>query len=57
MVLTAKDFGRAYLTESGGWARRFLVDLFANYTVLFVGYSHSDAIMTYLTPSLPPDGG
>ena len=57
MVLTHRDFGRAYLTESGGWARRFLVDLFANWTVLFVGYSHSDTIMTYLTPSLPPDDG
>ena len=56
MVLTAQDFGRAYLTEADGWARRFLVDLFANYTVLFVGYSHQDTIMTYLTPSLPPDG-
>ena len=54
MVLTARDFGRAYLTESDGWARRFLIDLFSNYTVLFVGYSHSDTIMTYLTPSLPP---
>ena len=40
MVLTSQDFGRAYLTEADGWARRFLVDLFANYTVLFVGYSH-----------------
>ena len=39
MVLTDHDFGRAYLTESDGWARRFLVDLFATYTVLFVGYS------------------
>ena len=57
MVLTHRDFGRAYLTESDGWARRFLIDLFTNYTVLFVGYSHSDTIMTYLTPSLPPDGG
>ena len=56
MVLTSQDFGRAYLTEADGWARRFLVDLFANYTVLFVGYSHQDTIMTYLTPSLPPDG-
>ena len=52
MVLTRKDFGHAYLTESGGWARRFLVDLFSSHTVLFVGYSHSDTIMTYLTPSL-----
>ena len=57
MVLTHRDFGRAYLTESDGWARRYLIDLFTNYTVLFVGYSHSDTIMTYLTPSLPPDGG
>ena len=55
MVLTHRDFGRAYLTEADGWARRFLVDLFASYTTLFVGYSHSDTIMTYLTPSLPPD--
>ena len=57
MVLTHRNFGRAYLTESDGWARRFLVDLFANNTVLFAGYSHHDTIMTYLTPSLPPDGG
>ena len=34
MVLTDKDFGRAYLTE--GWARRFLVALFRHFTVLFV---------------------
>ena len=56
MVLTEGDFGRAYLIESDGWARRFLVELFANYTVLFVGYSHRDAIMKYLTSSLPRDG-
>ena len=40
MVLTDADFGRAYLTE--GWARRFLVELFRSFTVLFVGYSHND---------------
>ena len=57
MVLTSQDFGRAYLTEADGWARRFLVDLFTNCTVLFVGYSHNDTIMTYLTPSLPRDDG
>lgn len=56
MVLTHRDFGCAYLTEEDGWARCFLVSLFANHTVLFVGYSHRDTIMTYLTPSLPPDG-
>ena len=55
MVLTNQDFGRAYLTESDGWARRFLVDLFASHTVLFIGYSHNDTIMSYLTPSLSRD--
>ena len=53
MVLTHRDFGRAYLTEADGWARRFLVDLLTESTVLFIGYSHNDTIMTYLTPSLP----
>jgi hypothetical protein len=52
MVLTDKDFGRAYLTE--GWARRFIQDLFLNFTVLFVGYSHNDPVMHYLARGLPP---
>ena len=51
MVLTDADFGRAYLTE--GWARRFLVDLFRSFTVLFVGYSHDDTVMRYLARGLP----
>lgn len=51
MVLTDADFGRAYLTE--GWARRFLVDLFQAFTVLFVGYSHDDVVMHYLSSALP----
>ena len=51
MVLTDKDFGRAYLTD--GWALRFLVELFQSFTVLFVGYSHSDTIMNYLARALP----
>ena len=51
MVLTDADFGRAYLTE--GWARRFLVELFGNFAVLFVGYSHDDAILSYLARALP----
>lgn len=53
LVLTDADFGRAYLTE--GWARRFLVDVFRNYTVLFVGYSHDDTVLNYLARALPPD--
>lgn len=54
IVLTDSDFGKAYLTE--GWARRFLVDLFRHYTVLFVGYSHDDVVMNYLARALPADG-
>ncbi len=53
MVLTDADFGRAYLTE--GWARKFLVEVFRNYTVLFVGYSHDDMVMNYLSRALPVD--
>ena len=50
MVLTDKNFGAAYVTR--GWARDFLVPLFSKYTVLFVGYSHSDVIMKYLALGL-----
>ena len=51
MVLTDQDFGRAYLTE--GWARRFLIELFRQFTVLFVGYGHNDTVMNYLARALP----
>ena len=53
MVLTDADFGRAYLTE--GWARRFLLDLFRTYPVLFVGYGHNDTVMNYLARALPAE--
>ena len=46
MVLTDKDFGAAYLTR--GWARDFLVYLFSDFTVLFVGYRHNDVTINYL---------
>ena len=51
LVVTAQDFGRSYLTD--GWARRFAHDLFMNWTVLFVGYSHNDIVMSYLARGLP----
>lgn len=54
LVLTDRDFGRAYLTE--GWACRFLVDLFRTYTVLFVGYSGADTVVQYLARGLSPEG-
>ena len=46
MVLTDKDFGRAYLSEAS--ATRFLVDIYDKYIFLFVGYSHNDTVMNYL---------
>lgn len=55
LVLTADDFGQAYLSR--GWARQFILDLYARYTVLFVGYSHSDIPMQYLAYGLRSRGG
>ena len=52
LVVTAGDFGRAYLTEA--WATRFLERMFATYTTVFVGYSHNDVIMKYLARGLGP---
>ncbi len=54
LVLTDRDFSRAYLTE--GWARRFLLGLYAEYTVLFVGYSHNDTVLSYLVRGMAPSG-
>ena len=52
LILTDEDFGRAYLSD--GWARRFLLEMFNKYTVLFIGYSHNDTIVNYLSRTLPP---
>lgn len=49
-VLTDGSFGAAYLTR--GWATRFLLDVFNNNSVLFVGYSHSDPVMRYISSAL-----
>jgi hypothetical protein len=53
LILTDGDFSRAYLTE--GWARRFLEQLFSEYFVLFLGYSHGDAVIEYLARGIPAD--
>lgn len=50
IVLTDEDFGRAYLTD--GYASRFLVQLFTQYDVLFVGYSLNDTVLRYLTKAM-----
>jgi hypothetical protein len=50
LILSSADFGRAYLTE--GWASRFVTDLFAHFSVVFVGYSADDPIIRYLLDAL-----
>ena len=50
LVLTSADFGRAYLTEA--WAARFVTRLFAEFTVLFIGYSLNDPILRYMMDAL-----
>ena len=50
MVVTDEDFGKAYLSES--YVSRFLVKLFENYTILFIGYSYNDVIVRYLTRAM-----
>ena len=50
LVLTKSDFGLAYMLD--GWARRFVVDLFRHYHVVFVGYSAEDPPMRYLTAAM-----
>ena len=47
LIMTSADFGRAYLTD--GWAARFVCRLFADFSVLFVGYSVDDPVMRYMT--------
>ena len=54
LVLTDRDFGRAYLTDA--WASRFLERMFSRFTILFIGYSHNDIVMSYLARGLRPDG-
>ena len=50
LVITSSDFGQAYLTDA--WATRLLLEVFAKYVTLFVGYSHDDVVMSYLAQGL-----
>lgn len=54
LVTTDADFGKAYLRDA--WAARFLERMFAEFSVLFIGYSHGDVVMRYLARALGPDG-
>lgn len=49
LVLSDRDFGLGYLAD--GWATRFLMEMFREFAVLFVGYSHTDPVMKYLARS------
>ena len=46
LILTTRDFGLAYLYDN--WASRFVIQLFQDFTVVFIGYSVSDPVMNYL---------
>ena len=51
LIVTDTDFGRAYLSE--GWASDFVRALYSSdYTILFIGYSHSDPMLKYLARGL-----
>jgi hypothetical protein len=50
LVLTSGDFGKAYLRDA--WAARFVVEMFREFTVLFIGYSVNDSILRYLIDAL-----
>lgn len=50
IIVTDTDFGNAYMLN--GFATNFLVDLFKEYVVLFVGYSYNDRIVRYLTTAI-----
>jgi hypothetical protein len=52
LILTATDYGRAYLTE--GWATGFLKEMFNKYDVLLIGYSNDDFEISYIERGLPP---
>ena len=46
LILTRRDFGMAYLYDA--WASRFIIQLFQEFIVLFIGYSVNDPVMNYL---------
>lgn len=51
-ILTKSDFSKGYMGNEGR-VTNFLKDVFENFVVLFIGYSHSDPLMRYLHLGLP----
>lgn len=50
LILTRRDFGLAYLYDN--WASKFIIQLFQDFTVLFIGYSVNDPVMNYLVSAI-----
>ena len=50
LILTKTDFGKAYLYDK--WATNFIIRLFQDFKVLFIGYSLNDPIMHYLISAI-----
>ena len=50
LILTKTDFGLAYLYDN--WASRFIIQLFQDFIVLFIGYSADDPVMNYLMSAI-----
>lgn len=50
LILTRRDFGLAYLYDN--WSSRFIIQLFQDFTVLFIGYSVADPVMNYLVSAI-----
>ena len=50
LILTKTDFGLAYLHDN--WAARFIIQLFQDFTILFIGYSVNDPVMNYLVSAI-----
>ena len=51
LILSKTDFGLAYLLHYN-WASRFIIHLFQDFTVLFIGYSADDPVMNYLVSAI-----
>ncbi len=50
LVLTRRDFGLAYLHDN--WTARFVIQLFQDFTVFFIGYEVNDPVMNYLVSAI-----
>ena len=50
LILTRRDFGLAYLYDN--WASRFMIQLFQEFTILFIGYGVNDPVINYLVSTL-----